>query len=320
MSGKPEPTTFGGPGWVSRTASHAADVDAGAVWHRCGAVDEIGPLREVLLSWPSADFGEPGDADAALMLSWPDLDTLRQETDGLRQFFESRGVVCHVHKPPTAPPLNYLFMRDLVLMTPEGAIIARPASAVRADEPRFAARALADIGVPIVGTPRGTATFEGADALWLDRETLVIGIGLRTNRAGFEAVQGWIAPMGVTVLAVDVPPGAQHLLGVVVPVDAHRAIVDEARTSPALSALLAEHGIEPIFVPPDADNRERRGMNVVVLGPGELVMPAGCPGLRSRFEQHGLIVHALPVDAHVQAAGALGCMTAIIRRDEAAAR
>jgi hypothetical protein len=85
---------------VSRTASHATEVDAGAVWHRCGAFDEVGPLREMLLSWP-------------------DLDTLRQETDGLRQFFEARGIVCHVDEPPPVrlPPRRGTGISDCIATT-----------------------------------------------------------------------------------------------------------------------------------------------------------------------------------------------------------
>jgi N-dimethylarginine dimethylaminohydrolase len=315
MSKLQEASTFGGTGWVPRVASHRDDVEGGVLWHPCGVFDEVSPLREVLLSWPSERFAQPGDSDAALMLSWPDLGQLRRETSALKVFFEAQGVVVHLHKPVTPPPLNYLFMRDLVFITPEGAILARPASPVRAAEPRVAAQALAQMGVPILGVPTGSATFEGADALWLDAQTLLIGLGLRTNAAGAAAVAAILAPCGVQVLTVPVPAGAQHLLGVVVPISADRAIVDADRCSPALRQVLADRGVDTIEIPPSDENRRRRGMNIVVLRPNTVLMPAGCPELRARFEDHGLTVHALAVDAHVQAAGALGCMTAIIRRD-----
>ena len=61
-------------------------------------------------------------------------------------------------------------------------------------------------------------------------------------------------------------------------------------------------------------------MNGVVLGPREWVMPEGCPGIREKLEHEGVKVHALAVDAYVQAAGALGCLTSVIRRELAPAR
>lgn len=287
---------------------------------RCGVWDEFSRLEAVLISAPSPSFGTPGDPAAQLMLSWPDLAQLQAECAGVRGFFESQGVEVHVHTPRTPPPLNYLFMRDLVFMTPEGAILARPASPVRAPEARFAQAALAELGIPIIRALTGSATMEGADCLWLDAQTVVIGEGIRTNAAGARCLAEALAPMGVTVRSVPVPPGAQHLLGVVVPLDRDLAVVDSGRVSPQLAGLLADHGVQTISLPPDAENRERRGMNGVVLGPREWVMPDGCPGIQDRLERQGVKVHVLKVDAYVQAAGALGCLTSVIRRQLAPAR
>jgi len=43
-----------------------------------------------------------------------------------------------------------MFVSDLMFMTPEGAVLARPASTVRAGEERWVARRLAELGVPIL--------------------------------------------------------------------------------------------------------------------------------------------------------------------------
>jgi N-dimethylarginine dimethylaminohydrolase len=48
-----------------------------------------------------------------------------------------------------------MFMADLMFMTPEGMILARPASDVRAGEERQAARKLAELGIPIVRSISG---------------------------------------------------------------------------------------------------------------------------------------------------------------------
>jgi len=314
------PATFGGSGWTARQGTHAEDVRSGALWHPCGVWDEWSPLESVLLSRPSAVFATPGDPEEWLMLSWPDLEQLQREHARVRDFFESQGVEVHVHQPSTPPPPNYLFMRDLVFMTPEGAIVGRPASAARAAEARFAQAALAELGVPVIASLRGMATMEGADCLWLDAQTVLVGEGIRTNAAGVRSVSEALAPMGVTVCTVPVPPGAQHLLGVMVPLDRDLAVVDVDRVSPRLAGLLADHGVRTIAVPANEENRGRRGMNGVVLGPREWVMPSGCPGIRAQLEKEGVKVHELGVDAAVQAAGALGCLTAVIRRRRPPAR
>ena len=53
----------------------------------------------------------------------------------------------------------------------------------------------------------------------------------------------------------------------------------------------------------------------MVLGPDHLVMLAGCPQLSAEFRSEGLQVDELTVDGDVQAAGALGCLTAMLRRE-----
>ena len=138
------PATFGGPGWAGRTRSHREDVESGELWTRCGVQDEYSRLQSVLISAPSVRFAVAEDPEAWLMLSWPELGRLEEQCAAVQAFFESQGVAVHVHRPSTPPPPNYLFMRDLVFMTPEGAIIGRPASPVRAPEARFAQSALAE--------------------------------------------------------------------------------------------------------------------------------------------------------------------------------
>jgi hypothetical protein len=108
---------------------------------------------------------------------------------------------------------NQMFCADLVFLTPEGAILARPASTVRAGEERQVARRLADIGVPIVRTLRGTATFEGADAMWLDSGTVMVGKGLRTNAEAVWQIKDALFELDVDTLEVDLPFGTMHFMG-----------------------------------------------------------------------------------------------------------
>ncbi|RME25205.1 MAG: amidinotransferase [Deltaproteobacteria bacterium] len=306
--------TWGGPGFVARTADHADEVAEGRLWRRCGYRSEVAPLREVLLSWPGRSIAEVDDPDAWLMLERPDLGALRDQADAVIAAFEDLGVAVHVDRPPDAPP-NYLFMRDLAFVTPEGAVLARPAAAVRAGEERWMAAALAGLGIPIRCTLRGRATFEGADALWLDREHVLIGRGRRTNASGADAVAAVLADQGVVARVVDLPTGTQHLLGVVVLVDDDLAFGHGGRMTDAIAQALRDHGIRLEVVEPDEEVTARRSLNLVTVAPRRVVMPAGCPRTRARLERAGVEVHAVEVGEYVKAGGALGCLTGILRRD-----
>jgi len=309
------PATFGGPGWRVRSADHAADVDAGKLWSRCGVTNEWGRLHAILLSWPSERFSAPTAPDESLMLSWPDQTELQRQCEATVAFFESQGVTVHLHRPTTPPPVNYLFMRDLVFMCADGAVLARPASPVRAPEARWAQCALADAGVPILSSISGDGTFEGADALWIGTDTVLVGMGTRTNKSGVEQLRSVLASRGVTVKTVNLPPGVQHLLGVFVLLDHDLAMVQTRFMTPEIESVLQHHGIQVIAFTPDQESVDRRGLNGVVLGPREVVIPSGCPGIEKCLLEAGVQVHSVGVDAYIQAAGALGCMTAILGRD-----
>ena len=73
------------------------------------------------------------------------------------------------------------------------------------------ARRLAGLGIPIWRTLTGTATFEGADAVWLDHQTVLLGRGLRTNDEGLRQVCAALGEIGVQAIPVDMPVGSMHL-------------------------------------------------------------------------------------------------------------
>ena len=306
--------TYGGAGWQGRAQTHSDDLTEGNVWGRCGARSEVAALRRVLLFEPPLSLAQIEDPDAYLMLDRVDLDQIRTQTDAIEAFYAVQGAeVIRFRAPDEAPP-NLIFARDLFFMTPEGAVLARPAAAQRAGEARFAAQALSEAGVPILRSVVGAATFEGADALWLDPDTVLVGVGRRTNWEGYRTLREVLVRQGVEAIAVDVPRGSQHLLGVVNFIDEDLAAVWSERLPRVVRGFLAGRGVSLIECATDDEFLVGRGMNFVTVGPRALVMPAGCPGMQARFEAAGVTVHTLDISEYLKAAGGLGCLTGIVHR------
>lgn len=309
--------THGGDGWQPRPASSRAELAAGALWHPCGYRSEWGVLKEVVLSWPGEELNYPGAANGQLMLAKPKLAAMRRQASELASFYERAGVTVHFARPATPPPPNFIFMRDLFWATPEGVVLGRPAALQRAGEERFAQEALARLGVPIVLQPRGRATFEGADALWLDHHTVLIGTGVRTNPAALAQLAPLLAALGAELIPVPLPAGVQHLLGIVNFAAPDLAVVNGGRASSELLALLAARRVRAIILPPDEELTAKLGMNFVTLGPRQIVMPAGCPGIKRRLGQAGIGCAEIEVGEYLKAAGGLACLTGILRREMA---
>jgi len=286
---------------------------AQGLWGRFGGACEVAPLREVLLTWPGEELRYVEEPAAWLMDGRPDLARLQAQAEAVAAAFEAEGVRVHWLRPRRRPPPNLIFARDLFFMTPEGAVLARMAAGQRAGEEAFAAEALAGLHVPILATPTGTATFEGADALWLDAAHVLVGTGRRTNAAGLALLRGVLGEQGVQVVQVEVPATSQHLLGALVFVAPGRALT--LRPTPSITAALAAHGVEVLAVPVSEEVLRRRAVNLVCLGPDRVLMPAGCPQTRAWLEAQGLDCREVEVGEYVLAAGALGCLTGILRRE-----
>ena len=304
---------YGGSGWSPREAPSAAEI--GTLWASCGSASEWARLRAVLLHRPGAELEASGDPDAAQMLAPLDLARARDQHDGIAQAYRDAGVEVHYLEPPGPVRPNQMFLADLLFMTPEGAILARPASTVRAGEERAVARRLADLGIPILRSLQGTATFEGADAAWLDGSTVLIGKGLRTNEEGARQVGSVLNEMGVTVIPVDMPYGTMHLMGMLRFADKDLAIAWPRRTPFAAVTALRERGYRVAFLPGEDEASRNRALNFVTLGPRRILMVAGNPETEAFYRAKGIDCVAVPAGELAKAAGAVGCLTGVLWRE-----
>jgi len=302
---------YGGDAWSPRTASLRDEI--GRLWAACGIRDEWSPLRGVLLHRPGAELAVP-DPDAAQLLEPVDPERAAVEHEALAQAYREEGVAVRAVDPATAPTPNLMFCADLFLMTPEGAILGRPASTVRAGEERWIARRLGDLGIPIVRMVRGRGTFEGADAMWLDATTVLIGLGLRTNAEGAAQVAAALGEMGVTTIQVDLPWGAMHLMGMLRIADRDLAIAWSGRLASRGAEALRSRGYRVLFLPDGSGAERTTALNFVTLGPGHILMAEGYPTFERFFEKAGLACRTTPVGELRKAAGGIGCLTGILER------
>jgi len=200
-------------------------------------------------------------------------------------------------------------------MTPEGAILARPASTVRAGEERWIARRLADLGIPILRTLRGTATFEGADAHWLDDHTVLVGRGLRTNAEAIAQITSLLNEMGVEVIAVDLPVGTMHLMGILRFLDQDLVLAWPYRLAWRGVTALQERGFRVVYIPDETEATQGGALNFVTLGPREILMAAGNPVTQGFLESQGIACHIVEIAELLKAAGGIGCLTGILKRE-----
>jgi N-dimethylarginine dimethylaminohydrolase len=307
-------SAYGGPGWRPRERSTAEEL--GSLWGACGSSSEWAPLRAVLLHRPGAELAASADDAAAVnMLAPLNIARAQLQHDTLADAYRRAGATVYYADPPGAPTPNQMFMADLFFMTPEGAILARPASEVRAGEERVTACRLAELGVPIVRSVSGRGTFEGADAMWLDSRTVIIGRGLRTNDEGAAQVAAVLREMGVEAIQIDLPFGTMHLMGMLRIVDHDLALAWPTRLVHRGVEALRARGYRVAFLPADREGVTGTSFNFVTLGRREILIAAGHPAAQEFYESLDITCRAVAVDELAKAAGAIGCLTGVLERE-----
>jgi len=220
----------------------------------------------------------------------PDHAKAAEEHEVFRGLLEDAGseVVLSSHDPGN-PDAIYVY--DPVLVGSEGAVLLRPGKEGRRGEPGAMAEPLAAAGVPIAAELADPVVAEGGDTVWLDAETLLVGIGYRTSPAAVAALES-VFPR-VQVLTFDLPHWngrgeVMHLMSFISPLDGDLALVYRRIAPVRLLELLAERGIEVVGVPDD--EFETQGSNVLALGPRQALALDGSPETRRRMERAGVDV------------------------------
>ena len=320
MKASKVPAAYHGPGWQPRESTLAAEIAVGQHWRTSGVDSEWETLREAVLYLPPrSDRSRPKNADSLQHLEPVDFNLLQAQLQELARILRKAGVLVQALQAKQAvrrQQANLCFVRDLFFMTPEGAIISRMASEVRAGEERWAAKTLACLGVPIVTCIGGSSVFEGADALWISPSLVFIGLGKRTNREGFQQVRQLLRRQGIRCTPISLPPRVQHLLGILQVVDRDLALIREEKLDPKAREQLAEEGFEVVNLRETEEVVQRQAMNFIILGPRCVVMAVGNPRVTETLYKVGIQVWAeVEAGELIKAAGGLACATGILRRD-----
>jgi dimethylargininase len=270
------------------------------------------PLRRVLVKRPEDCFAVD-DPAAWHYAGRPDLAAARREHDALVDLLRGAGAEVVDHPELQPGRADAIFVFDTALMTAAGAVVLRPGKALRQGEEQAMARRLRELGVPIVAALAGEARAEGGDLLWIDRRTLAVGQGFRTNREGLRQLGAALAGVGIEVVPVELPywtgPDAcLHLLSLVSFLDRDLAVAYPPLLPVGFWRLLADRGVRMVAAP--AEELPTQAPNVLALAPRRGLMLAGNPTTRARLEAAGCEILTYKGDEiSLKAEGGPTCLT-----------
>lgn len=287
---------------------------------RYGSQSMAGPLKRVLMRSAASAMQR---ADARTWHYGPGFDPAKaaDQHDALTALVAASGAEIAWLSDEDDGLADSVFTHDPSLVADDGAVILSMGKTLRTPEPGLHEAAYRKLGIPILGRIEPPATVEGGDCVWVDRTTLAVGRGVRTNQAGIQQLANILGPRGVSVYGFDLPfwqgeEACLHLMSVISPLADDLALVHSPLLPAPFWQMLRSRGIE--LVEGDAaEFRESNGLslNVLPTAPREVIAVAGFPKTQAAMEAAGCKVSTFEADALcIACEGGPTCLTRPILR------
>lgn len=285
-----------------------------------GGHSMVAPLKRVVVRQPAPPLGDVDQARFGYP-NPPNHEQATEEHDAFVTILRDFGVEVIEADPPEAGNLDAIFVYDPSFTTDQGLILCRPGKEPRLPEVAMAQSLARALDVPIFGEIREPGTVEGGDMFWIDRNTLAIGEGYRTNSSGIDQMQIFMRPIDVDVIRVPLPywrgpTECLHLMSLISPVDEKLAVAYLPLMPVPFVKLLEREGWAFVEIPDE--EFATQGCNVLTIAPRKVLMLKDNPVTIGRLEAAGIEVHTYTGDeiSHNRAGGPT-CLTHPILRETA---
>ena len=223
---------------------------------------------------------------------------------------------------------NLVYVRDTAAVTRAGYMLARMKNPVRRNETGIIEATLRRLAVPMLMKTVAPATIEGGDLIFLDDDTLLLGVGNRTNQAGLRELLATGTQSALRrLLAVPLPSSVIHLDGTMMVIDQDLALVHEQslrgtaslfengrlRKRLKLVQFLKASGIRLVEI--TDYERQRRATNVIAIAPRKAIGYTGNARVKRTLAENGVDFIEIEGAELIRGYGGPRCMTLPILRD-----
>jgi len=282
-------------------------------YFKYGYTNEYDRLVTAMIHIPRRHEIEYFDPKKAMYKSIPNYEKLLEEVDQYRTLLQNLGVQVYddvyFHDTEYNPFPNQIFMRDLAVIMPNAIILANPKYDIRKGEERNLLATMRKWGYfgRVIELSRN-ATMEGADFFWISESEVLISVGNRTSEDFVTTFKFFYPNLKVTVVEAAAEGIPQHILG-----GAH--IVDKDTIIQRKSIVKHDLGFKNTILLEETDEVVNGyAMNILTVGPMEIIMPSGNPETKAIYESYGIKVHESPAKEIGKMGGAFACMTLPMKR------
>ena len=280
-----------------------------------GMYNEFGRLKAAALYRPNPLEIDQTDAAAAMYIELPNIANVMREFDGIVQKLTELGVEVVVLDGKDATPAtsNMIYLRDVATTIGDRIFLSNMKHELRSEEPGKFAKLLTAYNPEYaqhIQTLPEEALIEGADVLILSGKEACFYTGSRTNTAAREAISSAMPGLKTWEIAANIDGVPQHILGAYHIID--RDLVSRRKT-------YCQDSIgDMTYIDFDENEETKQGfsLNIVTIGPREILMPASRPKTKAKLESYGITCHEVEINEIHKMGGGLACMLLPLRREE----
>lgn len=279
--------------------------------------NEFDGLRSAALYRPRLDEISQDEPAVSMYESVPEPNKVLREVDAVIDKLTQLGVqveVLEANKDENFPiTTNMIYLRDTAFIFRDKIIAANMKFPLRRDEPSKLA------GLLIKNNQRYSDhivsgmvshSFEGADFLVFENNVSVY-TGYRTDKGSLKVFSGLFESADFTEIQASISRVPQHILGGVHIVDSDLGLRRIKYCKDNIP------GIEFIDFEENDEITKGFALNIITLGPKEILMPANRPSTQSMLEKAGIICHTVEIEEIHKMGGGLACMMLPLVRGKA---
>ena len=243
----------------------------------------------------------------------PNLDLAIEQYDLFVELIKSFGSEVYFLPADNNTSLDSIYTHDPCTMTNNGLIVCNMGKLKRSTEPDHLKRFFQSINIPIIGKIESPGTLEGGDIVWINKHTVAVGEGYRSNSEGINQFKKLLGKQAKEIIPVALPHwegpnDCLHLMSNLSPIDENLFLVYSRLLPVSFIKYLLDHKIKLIEVPDE--EYYSMGCNVLAMGKGKVIMLEGNPITQKRLETEGVKVKTYNgSEISIKGAGGPTCLT-----------
>jgi len=283
----------------------------------------VDTIKSIILKHPKDAFINQNKIDSEYrslnFLGAPDLKESSKEFNHFTKILNSFKIKLHFIEKDDLTTIDSIYTHDPLIISNSGAIICNMGKKNRIPEKVAIKNFLKSENIPILGEINAPGKLEGGDIVWINQNTIAVGIGYRTNMDGVKQLSNLLTDIVEEIIPVPLPhwngpKDCLHLMSNLSPID-HNLFLVYPRLLPVnFIEYLLENNIELINVPDE--EYEKMACNVLAIAPKEVIMIEGNPLTKNLLEKNNVKVYTYKgSEISLKGSGGPTCLTKPLFRE-----